>query len=202
MLFLFRETDGKKEHASNANLLLEKFGLAVNNDALVRTVYYRYHHPKETLIVDGVMNSTLTKAALAKGERQSKSKNIGDGSDRRKKDKLEFVFPYGSTLAVQKPAVPLLSSGHIAYPLNRPVAGVWQGESGGSKAGRVAVVGSADMFGDEWLEKEDNWRICEQLVGWLTRGGAQGSDDGGFADLVSCWRFVKLSMCSGERVGC
>jgi len=187
MLFLFRETDGKKEHETNANLLLEQFGLGVNNDALVRTVYYRYHHPKETLVVDGVMNSSMTKAALARSERQSKSKSstIGsDGTDRKKKDKLEFVFPYGSTLAIQKPAVPLLSSGHIAYPLNRPIAGVWQGESmGGSKAGRVAVVGSADMLGDDWLDKEDNWRIGEQLIGWLTRGGGQGDAEGGYADL-------------------
>lgn len=187
MLFLFRETGGKKEHESNANLLLEQFGLGVNNDALVRTVYYKYHHPKETLVVDGVMNSTLTKAALARGERQSKGKssNIGaDGNDRKKKDKLEFVFPYGSTLAIQKNAVPLLSSGHIAYPLNRPIAGVWQGDSiGGGKAGRVAVVGSADMFGDEWLDKEDNWRIGEQLIGWLTRGGGQGDAGESYADL-------------------
>jgi len=189
MLFLFRETEGKKDFDTNANTLLENFGLSVNNDALVRTVYYRYHHPKETLIVDGVMNSAMTKAALARGERQAKGKSstIGpDGNERKKKDKLEFVFPYGCTLGVQKPAVPLLSSGHIAYPLNRPVAAVWQGDSqpGGGKAGRVAVVGSADMLGDEWLDKEDNWRIGEQLIGWLTRGGGSGDAEGGYADLA------------------
>ena len=34
---------------------------------------------------------------------------------------LDFVYPYGSTISVQKPAVPILSSGKIAYPMNRPL---------------------------------------------------------------------------------
>lgn len=37
---------------------------------------------------------------------------------------LQFVFPYGATLTVQKPCVPLLSSGYFAYPVNRPIAAV------------------------------------------------------------------------------
>lgn len=34
---------------------------------------------------------------------------------------LKFVFPYGSTLSVRKPSVPLLSSGPISFPANRPI---------------------------------------------------------------------------------
>lgn len=36
---------------------------------------------------------------------------------------VDFVFPYGATLSVAKPAVPILSSGKIAYPMNRPLGG-------------------------------------------------------------------------------
>ena len=34
---------------------------------------------------------------------------------------LNFVYPYGATLTVQKPAVAVLSSGSTSYPVNRPV---------------------------------------------------------------------------------
>lgn len=39
---------------------------------------------------------------------------------------LTFVYPYGATMTVQAPAHPVLSTGPISYPLNRPVAGVWE----------------------------------------------------------------------------
>jgi intraflagellar transport protein 52 len=173
-LFLFKETDGAKELATNANNFLEQFGIGVNNDSVVRTVYYRYHHPKETLIVDGVMSSNMKQAALAKlganGKVTKKFVLPGEpGANRKDKDNLQYVFPYGSTLQVQKPAVPVLCSGHIAYPLSRPTGAVWQGE--GKGAGRIAVIGSADMFADDWLDKEDNWKICEVLVKWLLQQG-------------------------------
>lgn len=34
---------------------------------------------------------------------------------------LSFVFPYGASLNVAKPAAPILTSGSVAYPLNRPI---------------------------------------------------------------------------------
>ena len=34
---------------------------------------------------------------------------------------LSFVYPYGSTLTVVKPAVAVLSSGSTSYPVNRPI---------------------------------------------------------------------------------
>jgi len=78
-------------------------------------------------------------------------------------------------LSVQKPAISVLQSGYIAYPLDRPVAAVWQDQKrGGEQPGRIAVLGSADMLGDEWLSKEDNWSVGEQLLGWLARQDGDG----------------------------
>lgn len=34
---------------------------------------------------------------------------------------MSFVFPYGASLNVAKPAAPILTSGSVAYPLNRPL---------------------------------------------------------------------------------
>ena len=64
---------------------------------------------------------------------------------------LAFVYPYGATLNVARPAVPVLSSGSVSFPLNRPVCALYShGERGGG--GRLAVVGSGTMFSDQGLE--------------------------------------------------
>lgn len=35
--------------------------------------------------------------------------------------------------------------------------------------GRVAVIGSTSMFDDTWLDKEDNFKLLEFLMSWLTK---------------------------------
>lgn len=40
---------------------------------------------------------------------------------------LTFVYPYGATLSVIKPAVAVLSTGSVCFPLNRPVLAFHQG---------------------------------------------------------------------------
>ena len=35
------------------------------------------------------------------------------------------MYPFGATLNVQKPAVPILSSGTVSYPLNRPIGAAY-----------------------------------------------------------------------------
>ncbi|CAB1353446.1 unnamed protein product [Coregonus sp. 'balchen'] len=39
---------------------------------------------------------------------------------------LTFVYPYGATLSVMKPAVAVLSTGSVCFPLNRPVLAFYQ----------------------------------------------------------------------------
>jgi intraflagellar transport protein 52 len=88
-------------------------------------------------------------------------------------------------MTVQTPALPLLSSGPISYPVNRPIAGVW--EKGAEKAvgkdvgkdvessrgpGRLLVMASTEVFGDDWLEKEENGKLCDVLVRWLLDEGS------------------------------
>jgi len=74
------------------------------------------------------------------------------------------VYPYGATLNVQKPSHAILTSGALSYPSNRPLAAVYQGKNG---KGRMAVVGSVEMFGDEYFEKEENSKIFEFLIKYL-----------------------------------
>ncbi|VDO92829.1 unnamed protein product [Schistosoma margrebowiei] len=74
------------------------------------------------------------------------------------KQALQFLYPYGASLNVAKPAVVLLSTGSVAFPLNRP----------SPNGGTLAVVGSAAMFSDPYINKEDNFKIFEFLFKYLT----------------------------------
>ena len=65
---------------------------------------------------------------------------------------VKFVYPYGATLNVKKPSIPILSSGPISFPANRPVAGFYMSP----KRGKLFVIGSMMFFEDEFFEKEDN----------------------------------------------
>lgn len=90
---------------------------------------------------------------------QKITKKLMDAKDDIKHDKagLNFVYPYGATLNVQKPSFPLLSSGPISYPMNRPLCATHVDSKG--KKSKLIVVGSVKMFDDEFIEKEDNSKI-------------------------------------------
>lgn len=64
VLFLLPE-GGEDKLDTNANFLLEQFGISVNADAVVRAVYHKYLHPKEALINSGVIDPGFTAAASA-----------------------------------------------------------------------------------------------------------------------------------------
>ena len=163
---------GEREHGTNLNYLIEEFGISVNPDSVVRTVYYKnpkshakYMHPKEALVSTGIVNREIARFALDPG-------SAGEGSQSsaaEAADAVPFVYPYGATLNVQKPAVPVLSTGHICFPVNRPVGAAYCDEHGG---GRLLVLGSVHLFHDDFLEKEANARIMEFCMQWLA--GAAG----------------------------
>ncbi|KAG8249089.1 Intraflagellar transport protein 52 [Homalodisca vitripennis] len=98
---------GEKTLQTNINFLLEEYGIMVNNDCVVRTHYFKYFHPKECLVANGVLNRGIAQHAGKKLENFSQA--------------LSFVYPFGATLNIARPAVAVLSSGTVAFPLNRPV---------------------------------------------------------------------------------
>lgn len=166
LLVLLHE-GGESKLGTNINYLLEEYGISVNSDALIRTAHYKYFHPKEVLISDGVLNRSLIAANSSRGTtiqddiltRTSRHQKF-DGTG------LDVVYPYGATLSVQKPAVPLLSSGKIAYPMQRPLCAVWSQKG----QGKIAVLGAVQMFDDQWLTKENNAKLFDFLLSWLKPG--------------------------------
>jgi hypothetical protein len=123
---------GEAKFGTNINYLLEEYGIACNTDAVLRTVYRKsggnkapstYLHPKEVHVINGVLNQKINTAA---GKRPAQHGAAGGAAgsvsaifDSSPQASLRFAYAYGASLSVQKPAFPVLSSGHIAYPLNR-----------------------------------------------------------------------------------
>lgn len=83
---------------------------------------------------------------------------------------LKFVYPYGATLNVARPAVAVLSTGSVAFPLNRPVCAFYThtNTTSGSPGGKLAVLGSVHIFSDKYIDKEDNDIVRDVLFRFLT----------------------------------
>ena len=163
---------GEVKMNTNINAMLEQFGIYVNNDSVIRKAFFKYLHPKEAYIGNGVLNKELVR--VAKGEAKQGAAKEGKYAKRYRDTKdelterdenggLKFVYPYGSTLNVRKPAVPILSSGPISFPPNRPVGAFYKSQKGG----KLFVLGSMKFFADEFFENEDNQKIQEAVFKWL-----------------------------------
>ena len=69
----------------------------------------------------------------------------------------DFVYVHGTTLTVKPPSYPILTSGPLTYPSNKPVSAVHLNKSGG----RLMVCGSVNMFTDDYFEFEENQKIMD-----------------------------------------
>lgn len=69
----------------------------------------------------------------------------------------DFVYVHGTTLTVKPPSYPILTSGPLTYPSNKPVSAVHLHKSGG----RLMVCGSVNMFVDDYFEAEENQKIMD-----------------------------------------
>ncbi|KAM9410546.1 intraflagellar transport protein 52 homolog isoform 1-T3 [Pholidichthys leucotaenia] len=149
---------GELKYDTNINFLLEEFGIMVNNDAVVRNVYYKYFHPKEALVSNGVLNREISRAAGKVVTGVIDDEDVGNNAQA-----LTFIYPFGATLSVMKPAVAVLSTGSVCFPLNRPVLAFYQGK----ESGKLAVLGSCHMFSDQYIDKEENGKIMDVVLHWL-----------------------------------
>ncbi|XP_071448890.1 intraflagellar transport protein 52 homolog isoform X1 [Hetaerina americana] len=160
---------GEKAFQTNINFLLEEYGIMINSDSVIRTHYYKYFHPKECLVLNGVLNKGIENLA-AKLNHTSIS---NEGS--YKKSPLPFIYPFGATLNVARPAIAALSSGSAAYPANRPVCALYKPQdsrSGDVKktkgGGRIVVLGSLYALADMYLEKEANRILLDIILKFLS----------------------------------
>ncbi|XP_022102569.1 intraflagellar transport protein 52 homolog isoform X2 [Acanthaster planci] len=175
---------GETKFDTNINFLLEDYSIMVNNDSVVRTSYYKYFHPKEALIANGVLNRAISVAAgkmvhsVTEDEAANDTKKevsstiitppaaeLGEDKKSNYREALTYLFPFGATLNVAKPATAILSTGTVAFPLNRPICAL---HSSKYSKGKLAVLGSVHMFSDQYLDKEENSKIMDVIFQWLT----------------------------------
>lgn len=76
---------------------------------------------------------------------------------------------------VAQPAVAVLSTGSVAFPLNRPVCALYTHTktTSGSPGGKLAVLGSVHMFADKYIDKEDNDKVRDVLFRFFTTSDIQ-----------------------------
>lgn len=135
--------EGNPDDKCNINILLEHFGIIPNLDSLIRTHYFKYFHPKECYVGDSKLTTSLNKEQL----------DIG------------FVYPFGCTLNVNKPSIVAFTSGSTSFPVNRTLGAIFYDDK---TKGRLVAIGSGHMFSDKYIDHEQNDKLCEVFLEFLT----------------------------------
>lgn len=106
-------TDGcDVRNNSNLSILTSQFGIECNSDCVVRTSFYKYFHPKEAYIHNGILNEEVSRVANGLAKEAKKPQNtflsnvIGkdDEEDYMKEASrggLDFVYVNGLTLKIE-----------------------------------------------------------------------------------------------------
>jgi len=169
---------------TNLNDFLIHYGVAFNNDCVLRTSYLKYFNPKEALIQSGTLNEEVIRIAngLPKEVKKPQStflQNVIGKDDEedyvkeQKRSGLDFVYPNGATLKLLEPSKknnilessnPILSSGPLCYPSNRPICTIYHSKKG---KGKIIVFGSMEIFTDDYFDKENNSKILDFVFKYL-----------------------------------
>lgn len=161
VVLIMASEGGEQQPFLHLNKFTSEFGITINNDAVVRTVYMKeYFHPKEVYIRNASVGVVLDSLS----GKQSKSGDYDfEGPQVLSHDKLCVVYPFGCTLEVSKPAIPWLSSGPLSFPANRAIVAA-------SKVGQgmLIVMGSVGMFDDSYVGKADNAALMTAVLKTLT----------------------------------
>lgn len=115
-----------------------------------------------------------------------------------------FVYPYGLTFNTTRPGIPILSSGFMAYPLNRPIAVAWEAPKaaehlGRKKQGKLLLIGSAHIFDDAWISKEENDKLTTALFDYLNHKLRLNQIDADEPD-VSDYHYLPDTVSLAERL--
>lgn len=161
-IFVMSDDGGEGNMKTNLNFLLEDYGVMVNSDAVVRTNFYKYFHPKEAVIPNGVLNREINKAA---GKKFATDSSMEDTDVTHSQSCLSFLYPYGATLAVDKRSSSVLSTGSVCFPLFRPICAF---HSVKGSSGKLCVIGSYRIFHDQYIDKEENSKLQDVIMRWLT----------------------------------
>lgn len=163
---------GDKTSRSNLNQVLAKYNISVANNSVIRTTYFKYFHPKEALIANGALHEDFMRVVnKEEGQHEPSSAMVSntvnedrDPHENQTYQGFKFVYPYGTSLNIRAPAVPLLSTGSVCFPVNSCVFA--QTTSG---SGNVFVIGSWQVFADTYYDAEENSKLFEFILTYVKR---------------------------------
>ena len=135
----------------------------------MRTSFYKYFHPKEAYIHNGLLNEEIGRVINGYAK-EPKTKNASflmggapaeDEQEREsKRTGSDFVYVNGATLKVAAPSNAILSSGPLTYPSNKPIGAIYEKRG----QGKLLVFGSIDSLMDDYFELEDNAKIFDFML--------------------------------------
>ncbi len=190
---------GEKNPNVAISTLTQEFGITINNDAVVRTAYRKdYFHPKEVYIAGASLTAEVDAYSGKKSKSDQGQFDLSDDSDEEESGgRLTIVYPFGATLSIERPAVPLISSGKMSFPANRALVAMAK-----LNGGVLIALGSALPFTDKYINKEDNASLLQGCIEMLTipevKTGAVDSDRPEFKAAVQ----VPDTEALAERLRC
>jgi len=174
---------GESGEPSMAHLdFTSAYGITIQDNAVVRTVYHRdCFHPKEVFVRDAAISESFSKfvkqfrppvpSSSLGATPSAPALPVGAGppgtsvaqllSDSA--EPVSIVYPYGCSLKVVSPAVPILTSGTFSLPSNAAIVAATR-----VGAGLLVVAGSSSLFDDEYFGKADNAAFSAALFAILT----------------------------------
>lgn len=162
---------------------------------MVRTSYYKYFHPKETMITNGVLNRGLLQAI--KKMKQTKIDSIEDDLTVAT---FNYLYPFGATLNVVKPAIAVLSTGSVSFPLNRPTCAFYKDKA---NEGKMVVIGSNHIFTDAYIEKEENLLLKDIILQFFVDNNFPlNSIDAENPEVSDYYTIPDLEMLSEQPLSC
>ncbi|OEH80227.1 hypothetical protein cyc_02162 [Cyclospora cayetanensis] len=146
-VFVLGGSSGGSSNSSNTNFLLEEMGLSIATDTVVAvtppTLQEQQRgiwHPREVVL----NQKQLVGANIQQHLQPSTTASSNDTST--------FVYPYGSTVYVQPPAVPLMCSSRCSSPSQRPLIAAAPAAGGGV----VVAAGSSKLLQEPYLSMYKN----------------------------------------------
>ncbi|GAV03619.1 hypothetical protein RvY_14015 [Ramazzottius varieornatus] len=134
----------RPEMTANLNVFLEEYGMSINSEAVIKRSFNpKYLIPKEALITDAYLQKMTINNDKASAEQEA------------------ILFPFGATLKVGKPAIPLLTTGANCLPAHKAICALYSTPT----SGRILLLTSAHVFHDNFIEKEQNLTLVERLFG-------------------------------------
>lgn len=160
---LVMAAEGKEGQSfEHLNKIIGDHGIKINHDAIARTVYFRdYFHPKECFVKNASVVPLLDQLAAKQPRVVAQDFNFEAPVDTG--EKLSIAYPYGASLQVTLPAVPILTSGPLSFPANRAIGAFAQ-----VKMGRIVVLGSCHVFDDQYINRADNNYLVGGIFKLLT----------------------------------